>query len=199
MLFKALTFFVAIGAVYGAVVPAQFEVEAETQLIQLLLSSPALRSAEFFNLDCFDYYTPLLKQHADKYEEDSRACYEVYERAFEEIDGSYSDPRNELSNSVRDICVSLLTCDAKGSNSDAFDCLAEEGPSKSSALDSASDQAADYKSSLTLKIREIDNTRSACLTTATRTYRTNHAQCVEDMGTCASDPNWQFPATVIDL
>ncbi|XP_017131004.1 uncharacterized protein LOC108148481 [Drosophila elegans] len=199
MLFKAVTLFLAIGAVYGAVVPNSVEITGESTLIEFLRDSPALRASDVFNMECFDYYTPLLKQHADKYDEDSRTCYEDYEVAKSLIDSSYDYPRSELADSVKNTCYSLLTCDGKESNSDAFECLASGGPAGSAALGSASDKAYDYGASLKERLGDIQKVQTACLLEAQRTYKTKHGQCYDDLIACAYDPTWEFPTTSFDL
>ncbi|XP_016989041.1 uncharacterized protein LOC108051439 [Drosophila rhopaloa] len=195
MLFKALTLFLAIGAVRGAVVPDSIEITAETTLIEFLRNSPALRSSELFNMECFDYYSPLLKAHVDKYDEDSRNCLEEYANAASLIDSSYNIARSALADSVKNTCYSLLTCDGLTSNEDAFQCLATSGPAGSAALGAASDEAFDHKTSLTEKLLAVQKTQSACLLEAQRTYKTNHGQCYDDLIACAGDPYWEFPTT----
>jgi len=123
MLFKVVVLFLAIGAVYVASVPTPIEIEAESSLVNILLSSPAMRS-DIFNVECVDYYSPLLKGHVDKYNEDFNTCNYNYENAYSLIDASFAYARNELSNFVKETCVSLLACDGKSLNYDAFECLA---------------------------------------------------------------------------
>lgn len=62
MSFKAVPLLLAIGAVFVAAVPTPVETERESSLVELLLSSPAMRS-DLFNVECVDYYSPLLKGH----------------------------------------------------------------------------------------------------------------------------------------
>ncbi|KAI8044941.1 hypothetical protein M5D96_001117 [Drosophila gunungcola] len=183
MLFKAVTLFLAIGAVYGAVVPNSVKISGESTLIEFLRDSPALRASD----------------HADKYDEDSRTCNEDYEVAKSLIDSSYDYPRNELADSVKNTCYSLLTCDGKESNSDAFECLASGGPAGSAALGSASDKAYDYGASLKERLGDVKKIETACLLEAQRTYKTNHGQCYDDLIACAYDPTWEFPTTNFDL
>nr|XP_016941868.2 uncharacterized protein LOC108018795 [Drosophila suzukii] len=194
MMFKAVVLFLAIGAVYVSSVPTPIEIEAESSLVNILLSSPAMRS-DIFNVECVDYYSPLLKGHVDKYNEDFNTCNYNYENAYSLIDASFAYARNELSNFVKETCVSLLACDGKSLNYDAFECLALGGPSASKELEQASYKAADNQTSLQGKVSEIQATRSICHTEAYRTYSINHGECYSDMVSCLGDPNWEMPTT----
>ncbi|XP_016952212.1 uncharacterized protein LOC108026031 [Drosophila biarmipes] len=194
MLVKAVALFLAIGAVYAASVPTPIEIESQNSLVDLLLSSPAMRS-DIFNPDCVDFYTPLLKGHVDKYNEDFNTCNYNYENAYSLIDESFAYARNQLANSVKETCVSLLTCDGKTQNYDAFECLAVGGPFASKELEQASYKAADNQTSLQGKLSEIQATRSVCHTEAYRTYNINHGECYSDMIACLGDPNWEMPTT----
>ncbi|EDX14858.1 uncharacterized protein LOC6730062 [Drosophila simulans] len=194
MSFKAVPLLLAIGAVFVAAVPTPVETERESSLVKLLLSSPAMRS-DLFNVECVDYYSPLLKGHVDKYNEDFTTCKDNYDGAFSLIDSSYRSSRDELSVSVRNTCLSLLTCNGKTSNSDAFDCLASGGPLASKELEKASYKASDNQTSLLAQVSVISDTLSRCQIEAYRTYNTNHGECYADMVACLGDPDWEFPST----
>ncbi|EDV53213.1 uncharacterized protein Dere_GG12012 [Drosophila erecta] len=194
MSFKAVLVLLAIGAVFVAAVPTPVEIEGEFSLVQLLLGSPAMRS-DLFNVECVDYYSPLLKGHVDKYNEDFTTCKDTYDGAFALIDSSFQYARDSLAGSVRNSCLSLLTCDGRNSNSDAFDCLASRGPLASKELEQASYKASDNQTSLLGQVSEIADTLSKCQIEAYRTYNTNHGECYADMVACLGDPNWEFPST----
>ncbi|KAH8338471.1 hypothetical protein KR059_006214 [Drosophila kikkawai] len=196
MFFKTLTIFLAIGAACGSAVPAAFEITEETTLTDFLLNSPALRSGETFNAACFDYYLPVLKGHADQMDTDFGVCDDNYSNAFVLIDGSYTYARDELKDSVRSSCGSLVLCDAENTNLDAFGCLANSGPSSSKDLTGVSDQAADRRTSLLAEVDGIAKTLSECQLGAQRKYRANHAQSLEEMNGCLADPEWDYPTTV---
>lgn len=123
MWFKALTLFLAVVAVRGAVAPPAFHVSEETSLADILLNSPAFRNAETFNLGCIDYYVPELKVHADKYDDDVKYCQDEYNKGFEGIDATYAISRTGLFDSLRQSCSTLLGCDSQATNSGAFTCL----------------------------------------------------------------------------
>ncbi|KAH8258072.1 hypothetical protein KR038_005484 [Drosophila bunnanda] len=195
MLFKTLTIFLAIGAALGSAVPPAFEITEETTLTEFLLHSPALRSGETFNAGCFDYYLPVIKAHADQLDVDFAVCEDSYENAFVLIDGSYSYARDELKESVRSNCGSLVLCDAENSNSMAFQCLANKGPSSSKDLDDVSDKAADHQAALLEEVGSIKKTLSECQLGAQRKYKANHAQSLEEMNKCLDDPEWDYPTT----
>ncbi|XP_043654922.1 uncharacterized protein LOC122621201 [Drosophila teissieri] len=194
MSFKAVLVLLAIGAVTVAAVPTPVEIEGESALVQRLLSSPAMRS-DLFNGDCVEYYTPLLKGHVDKYNDDFSACRDSYNGAFALIDSSFRGARDELTASVTGTCLSLLNCDGLTSNSDAFGCLASGGPSASKQLEQASYKASDNQTSLLTQVSEIKDTETRCQIEAYRTYNTNHGDCYDDMLACLGDPNWEFPST----
>ncbi|XP_017008696.2 uncharacterized protein [Drosophila takahashii] len=194
MLFKTVTLLLAIGAVYVAAVPTPTEIETEASMINLLLNTPAMR-ADVYNVDCMEHYTPLLKGHVDKYTDDFNACQYKYDNGQSEIDESFKGARDELTISVKDTCISLITCDGKTSNSDAFDCLAIWGPSASKELEQASYKATDNNTSLKRKVSEIEQTRAICQTEAHRTYIKNHGECYNEMISCLNDPDWDIPTT----
>ncbi|XP_039492145.1 uncharacterized protein LOC120452128 [Drosophila santomea] len=194
MSFKAVHVLLAIGAVIVAGVPTPVEIEGESSLVLRLLSSPTMRS-DLFNIDCVEYYSPLLKGHVDKYNDDFAACKASYDGSFALIDSSFGSARDELAGSVKDTCVSLMTCDGQTSNSEAFGCLASGGPSASKQLEQASYKASDNQTSLLTQVSEIKETETRCQIEAHRTYNTNHGECYDDMIACLGDPNWEFPST----
>ncbi|KAH8356035.1 hypothetical protein KR200_008190 [Drosophila serrata] len=196
MLFKSLTIFLLIGAALGSAVPPTFEITEETTLTDFLLHSPVLRSGETFNAGCFDYYLPVIKGHADQLDADFVFCQDTYDNAFVLIDGSYTYARDELRDSVRASCGSMLLCDGDTTNSKAFECLADKGPFSSKDLDDVSDKAADHQTSLLEEVGSIKKTLSDCQLTAQRNYKANHAQSLEEMNGCLADPEWDYPTTV---
>ncbi|KAH8362880.1 hypothetical protein KR084_002251 [Drosophila pseudotakahashii] len=198
MLFKTVTLFLAIGAVYVAAVPTPDEIEAESSMISLLLNTPAMR-ADIYNAQCVNHYSPLLKGHVDQYTDDFNACQYDFENGNSVIDESFKGPRDELTVAVRNTCISLITCDEKILNSDAFDCLATGGPSASKELEQASYKATDNNTSLKGKVSEIEKTQAICQTEAYRTYSTNHGECYADMVSCLNDPDWVIPTTDFGL
>ncbi|KAH8251370.1 hypothetical protein KR032_009753 [Drosophila birchii] len=199
MLFKTLTIFLAIGAVCGSAVPAAFDITAETTLADVLLNSPALRSGESFNADCFDYYLPEIKGHADQLDADYGVCQDSYDNAFVLIDGSYSYARDELKETVRGSCGSVVLCDAESTNLKAFECLSGKGPTISKDLDDVSDKASDHQTNLQEEVGSIKKTLSDCQLGAQRKYKASHTQSVDQMNACLADPDWEFPGTTASV
>ncbi|KAH8383009.1 hypothetical protein KR009_006233 [Drosophila setifemur] len=195
MCFKALTLFLAIGAVFGAATPPAFRITEETTLAEFLLNSPTMRGAETFNWLCWDYYLPELKNHADQYDADNKLCEDNYYKAEFKIDTSYTIVRNDLIHSVSTTCNNLLTCDNEQTNADAFQCLIKPSSDASKTLTGISNNATDSNTSLLADIAAIDATFQSCRTEAQRTYRANHEECLENLDGCLDDPDWNLPTT----
>ncbi|XP_001964748.3 uncharacterized protein LOC6505532 [Drosophila ananassae] len=196
MWFKALTLFlVAVVAVRGGVAPPAFHITMETSLADVLLNSPAFRNAETFNAGCVEYYIPELKVHADKYDADMKVCTDEYSKGKAGIDATYTLSRNQLFDSLRGSCSTLLGCDSQTTNSDAFTCLTKTCPSEIKIINSIADNSTDLNQEVTEKFKAIDVTFLNCQVVAQRIYKTNHGQCLEDFNGCLDDPNWDFPAS----
>ncbi|XP_017083088.1 uncharacterized protein LOC108115962 [Drosophila eugracilis] len=195
MFLKAVILFLAIATVYGSVVPNPVEIEAEGKLVQTLIKTLTRQSSGLFNIECVEYYSPILKGYVDTYYKDIQACQDQYDNAHSEIDESFRLPRDELAVSVRDTCLSLLACDGETLNLSAFNCLAENGPSASKIITQDSYSASDNKAALVRELSVILETRTQCQNEAYRTYEINHDKTTDDMSACLADPNWEFPTT----
>lgn len=103
----------------------QAKLRTEQGLMDFLMKSRAITGNSALNEYCFGRYLPILKGISDQYETDYKRCVENYKLECSLIDTTYIVPRDNLTETAKETCVSLQSCTTHTNTAEIFECFAE--------------------------------------------------------------------------
>lgn len=124
MLLKSLIVLVVIGTTM-ALMPPQAKLRTEQGLMDFLMTSRAVTGNSALTEYCFGRYLPILKAVSDQYETDYKRCAENYESECSAIDVGYIVPRDNITETAKQTCISLQSCTKNDRTAEIFECFAE--------------------------------------------------------------------------
>ncbi|BFF91325.1 uncharacterized protein DMAD_09631 [Drosophila madeirensis] len=191
MFFKTSTLLLAIVAL-AAAAPSS-GIAPSASLIHFMMHSQSLRTATTLNMNCFDWYLPILKGHSDKYEENYKVCAEEFNAAKWLIDTSYGIARNGITSKAKETCDALERCSHEDESSDVFECYSKTAPEYSVILNTIGNNSTDLNKQLIAELAVIDFDLDVCQTKAERVYKEDSADSFEELNACLEDENWSQP------
>ncbi|XP_022226210.1 uncharacterized protein LOC111076647 [Drosophila obscura] len=191
MFFKVSTLLLACVAL-AAAAPGS-GIAPSTSLIDFMMQSRALRTATTLNLNCFDWYLPILKGQSDQYEKDYKVCAERFDVEKWLADTNYGIARNGIDSQARQTCAALERCSYQADDSSALDCYSKTAPEQSAILATIGNNATDLNKQLVRDIALINLELDSCQTKAERVYKEGSAASFEELNACLDDDNWTQP------